>query len=721
MTVARNWKVLEQALDEFVESEHPRAPDGKFGDGSSASPMSHAEAKKNYEKDVIPKGWFTHGRSTVDAGKEDVLQTGNPIFMTKNNDIAEGYAKNGSVHYLAPGVETDVHDLVNDPEGFSRIEKAFKRDFERGILPSEFDEVLEREGISDDPEAAWEVVKEDFDPQDLVQSGGWYDTNVVSWLSDNFPQAFFNLTGGAVALSPDTLQRHQVRDGKHQARDHALSPNAAIPAGLRRKTAFDASGITKHAAGVLFVAPDGDILLLRRTGTPGKDNFVGHWSLPGGGVEEGETPEIGAAREAKEEMGVDTDPKSFKVLDQKVTPTGMAFHTFAQPVEKKFWPTLNDEHNGAGWFPLSELPQPIHPAVEAMLKDKLGDDLGGARDGLIAWSKAPFESDAEDDLSDFVGDASFSETDHPRAPDGKFGSGGGSTGPNHHVIHEKGDPRPKASENEARMLGLSKTKPDDRSAHASKKPVSHEALTAKLKGMSTAKLHAAAENKDVDPLIRAHVKREITSRLMAGDSVFLIAMDRDSVRSFDRDGRMRVAIANLSKEQIRPYVGREIPGWDDATQTHKLGLDPDKIYNLYCPGEELEKAAETFNGIQLLKKHTPVNAEDHKKNDIIGTTGTNAKFNSPFLQNSLVVWTQEGIDLIESEEMKELSCGYFYVPLMTPGVFKGEPFDGIMTQLSGNHLTIVGDGRAGSECQVEDSAVELQWAAIERAMMDMAT
>lgn len=416
----------------------------------------------------------------------------------------------------------------------------------------------------------------------------------------------------------------------------SLAPNAAIPAGLRRKTAFDASGITKHAAGVLFVAPDGDILLLRRTGTPGKDNFVGHWSLPGGGVEEGETPEAGAAREAKEEMGVDTDPKSFKVLDQKVTPTGMAFHTFAQSVAKKFWPQLNDEHNGAGWFPLSELPRPIHPAVESMLKNKLGDDLGGARDGLVAWSKLADE-----------------EAERGRAADACPTCGG----------------------------------------------------TGELAG----------------PGCKCEDCGGAGKKLGATDSAFVIAMDRDSVRSFDRDGRMRVAIANLSKEQIRPYVGREIPGWDDATQTHKLGLDPDKIYNLYCPGEELEKAAETFNGIQLLKKHTPVNAEDHKKNDIIGTTGTNAKFNSPFLQNSLVVWTQEGIDLIESEEMKELSCGYFYVPLMTPGVFKGEPFDGIMTQLSGNHLTIVGDGRAGSECQVEDSAVELQWAAIERAMMDMTT
>ena len=47
----------------------------------------------------------------------------------------------------------------------------------------------------------------------------------------------------------------------------------------------------KIAAGTVFVAPDGDVLLLKRAGEQGKDNFVGHWALLGGGGEAGETPE----------------------------------------------------------------------------------------------------------------------------------------------------------------------------------------------------------------------------------------------------------------------------------------------------------------------------------------------------------------------------------------------------------------------------------------------
>lgn len=130
----------------------------------------------------------------------------------------------------------------------------------------------------------------------------------------------------------------------------------------------------------------------------------------------------------------------------------------------------------------------------------------------------------EDKLSDYVGDASFSESDHPRSPDGKFGSGGtGAHGGPHHVIHEKGDPRPKASEAEARMLGLTPKKPNESAPHAGKKAISAEALGQKLKGMPKDKLEAALKNKDIDPKIRSHISRELTSRLIGGDASPAIA------------------------------------------------------------------------------------------------------------------------------------------------------------------------------------------------------
>jgi hypothetical protein len=205
----------------------------------------------------------------------------------------------------------------------------------------------------------------------------------------------------------------------------------------------------------------------------------------------------------------------------------------------------------------------------------------------------------------------------------------------------------------------------------------------------------------------------------AHDSAFGMALDRASVRSFDEDGRMHVAVANISKAQIRPYLGKEIPGWDDETKTHALGLDPKQTYKLLCPPDELEKAAETFNGIQLLKDHKPVHVGEPRKRDLIGCLGTGAVYNHPYLQNSLHVWTEDGIDFIESEERRELSCGYHYEPDMTPGTYEGEAYDGVIRNMRGNHVTICEEGRAGPDVLVGDSQLELEWAIVEDALQKM--
>jgi hypothetical protein len=198
---------------------------------------------------------------------------------------------------------------------------------------------------------------------------------------------------------------------------------------------------------------------------------------------------------------------------------------------------------------------------------------------------------------------------------------------------------------------------------------------------------------------------------LAGDS--LLAFDKESVRSFDQDGRMKVDVSNISKAQIRPYKGSEIPGWEE------LGLDKDKIYKMLCPPEELEKAAETFNGVQILQQHVPVDADDHRAWDIVGTTGSEARFEAPYLKNSLFIWAQKGIDFIESEKQRELSCGYHYDPEIVSGSFEGEKYDGIMRNIRGNHLALVAEGRAGSDVMVADSVEELQWQAIEEALLEL--
>ena len=59
-----------------------------------------------------------------------------------------------------------------------------------------------------------------------------------------------------------------------------------------------------------------EILLLLRDDDPGI-SYPNHWTLVGGKVEEGETPETAAHREMLEEIGVDTDVTFWKQYDRQ--------------------------------------------------------------------------------------------------------------------------------------------------------------------------------------------------------------------------------------------------------------------------------------------------------------------------------------------------------------------------------------------------------------------
>jgi hypothetical protein len=183
----------------------------------------------------------------------------------------------------------------------------------------------------------------------------------------------------------------------------------------------------------------------------------------------------------------------------------------------------------------------------------------------------------------------------------------------------------------------------------------------------------------------------------ATDSALTLALDRDSVREYDRDGRLRVAKTHVSKANVCPYRGSEIPGYE------QLGLDPDKIYNLLRHPDELKKAAPTLNGVPLLRKHVPVNADDHQPDEVVGSLGTDADFDGEYLDNSIFVNSREAIQGIESGRKRELSAGYHYKPDMTPGNFGGNDYDGVMRDIVFNHVALVEDGRVGPDVIVGDS------------------
>lgn len=192
-----------------------------------------------------------------------------------------------------------------------------------------------------------------------------------------------------------------------------------------------------------------------------------------------------------------------------------------------------------------------------------------------------------------------------------------------------------------------------------------------------------------------------------------LAMDR-SLRSIDADGHMVVEMSRISKANICPYRGEEIPNWQ------ALGLDPNRIYRLFRDPKELESDTRTidgkaarvgawsFDGKPLLIRHIPVTAELPHQSLWVGTCGATA-FEAPYLvTRPLTVITKEAQDLLDDKDeegrpqQRELSAGYRYRAEMIPGVYGGQAYDGRMVDIQGNHVALVTAGRAGPDVHVAD-------------------
>lgn len=177
-----------------------------------------------------------------------------------------------------------------------------------------------------------------------------------------------------------------------------------------------------------------------------------------------------------------------------------------------------------------------------------------------------------------------------------------------------------------------------------------------------------------------------------------LAFDRASVRTIDGNGRLQIAKTNISKANVCPYYGKEIPNYE------KLGLDPDKIYQLYRHPDELKKAAHTFNNIPVLNRHVPDFPSDPPREFRVGATHSNCEFDGTYLTVGMTIYDDSAMAGIETGDQRELSASYQYVADMTPGEAPdGVPYDGIMRDIVGNHEALVEEGRAGSDVLVADS------------------
>lgn len=115
-----------------------------------------------------------------------------------------------------------------------------------------------------------------------------------------------------------------------------------------------------------------------------------------------------------------------------------------------------------------------------------------------------------------------------------------------------------------------------------------------------------------------------------GRDAVVLALDR-SVRRTDVDGHLHIARCILSASTVCPYYGSEIPS------AEALGLDPDKLYQVYRDPDALARAAASMAGKPILMQHQPVSAQDHPKEITVGSVGSDVRFENPDLIGSLTM------------------------------------------------------------------------------------
>jgi 8-oxo-dGTP pyrophosphatase MutT (NUDIX family) len=124
------------------------------------------------------------------------------------------------------------------------------------------------------------------------------------------------------------------------------------------------------AASYVVLRRGDEVLLHLRRGTGYRD---GHWALPAGHVEPGEAVDEAAAREAREEVGV--EPQDLRPLTamHRFDPHGPAVEqrvdVFFEATRWAGTPTIREPDKAADlrWFPLTALPEPVVPHERSVL------------------------------------------------------------------------------------------------------------------------------------------------------------------------------------------------------------------------------------------------------------------------------------------------------------------------------------------------------------------
>ena len=124
----------------------------------------------------------------------------------------------------------------------------------------------------------------------------------------------------------------------------------------------------------------------------------------------------------------------------------------------------------------------------------------------------------------------------------------------------------------------------------------------------------------------------------------------------------------------------------------------------YRPESEVAspESLASFAGKAITLEHPPVLLDSANTKDYqVGFSGTEVVYDNGFVRAVMTITDQDAIERIMRGDAKEVSAGYRVNYEAVPGVTDGgENYDGIQTEISGNHIAVVRRGRAGPQVRL---------------------
>jgi len=170
-------------------------------------------------------------------------------------------------------------------------------------------------------------------------------------------------------------------------------------------------------------------------------------------------------------------------------------------------------------------------------------------------------------------------------------------------------------------------------------------------------------------------------------------------KTIDLNGFWLIEDNPISRTGVFPYLGKQI----------SPELEPDKIYMVYRPAEELTspETIESFNAVPFIDEHEMIGEGFTKYDDRpAGGVLFNVKANGDVLTGDFKIYSEELQEEIKNGK-KELSLGYLCDYRLEKGVYNGQRYDAVQENIRGNHVALVNHGRMGSDVRVYDKAITM--------------